>query len=132
MHHNYMNKGRNARMPKGFTELERYQRSKLKNLKVWKDARGLQMHQERQCDYQKPKRQLPCFLSLLLLLPQQNINNFIILIPDSPIFNPSLGPGSALLLSLYPSLKVPPHFVCETCTYLPVTFYVHNENNIFN
>lgn len=44
MHHNYLSKGRIARMPKGFAGLERYQGSKLKNLKVRKDAGGLQMH----------------------------------------------------------------------------------------
>lgn len=44
MHHNYSSKGRVASMPKGFARLERYQGSKLKNLKAWKDAGGLQMH----------------------------------------------------------------------------------------
>jgi len=37
-HHNCLSK-RTVRMPKGFTGLERYQGNKLKNLKVWNDAR---------------------------------------------------------------------------------------------
>lgn len=43
IHHNYLSKRRIACMPKGFARIERYQGSKLKKLKVWKDARGLQI-----------------------------------------------------------------------------------------